>query len=183
MMVLSMMILGPLGLLIVLTSIEGVSLFAGVTTYVAIPIGVVVGPLLAWRSWKAVRAKDYMYVDKEGDTVQKEPGVAALQALLMACVLAAIVTFGVLAAFRFAVKVMPGRPVVFQSHVTGLGSGRGCHIDVHYADIVTSGTARICSELAPGKRWVGEPVTVHESVGAFGTKLERLSFDDTYESR
>jgi hypothetical protein len=182
-MVLSMMILGPLGLLVVLTSIEGVSLFAWVTICVAIPIGVVVGPLLALCSWRAFRAKDYMYVDIEGDTVQKEPGVAAFQALFIACVLAAIFTFGVQALFRFAVKLMPGRPIVFQSHVTGLESGRGCHIDVHYADIVTSGTARICSELAPGKRWVGEPITVHESVGAFGTQLEHLSFDDTYGMR
>jgi hypothetical protein len=179
-MALSMVVLMPLGLLIVLTGIEGVSPFANVTRYVAIPIGVVVGPLLAWRAWKALRAKDYMYVDKDGDTVQREPGVAALQAIFMACVLAVVVSFGVQAVFRFAVKVLPGTPVAFQSHVTSLGSGRSCHIEVEYADTITSGSVRVCSEIAPGKRWVGEPVTVHETVGAFGAKLDRLSFDDAY---
>jgi hypothetical protein len=180
MMLLSMILLVPIGLLVALTGLEGVSVFPGITRYVAIPIGAVAGPLLAWRAWSALRARDYMYVDKDGDAVQKEPGVAALQAILLAGVLAAIVSFGAHAVFRFAAKVAPGKPVAFQTRVTSVWSGRGCRVGIEYADVITSGSVSTCSAFTPGHRWVGEPVTVHESVGTFGAKLDRLSFDDVY---
>jgi len=97
---------------------------------------------------------------------------------MVACVLAVAVAFGMRAVFRCAVKLMPGQAVVAQTHVTRLWSARGCRVGVDYTDPTTSGQVSSCMEFAPGKRWIGEPMTVHESVGLFGAKLIRLSFND-----
>ncbi|MBT2115597.1 hypothetical protein KK141_07695 [Dyella sp. LX-66] len=177
-MVIYMGLVMPLGLIAVLMSQDGVSLFAGATRYVAIPAGGIAGFLVALHLWKSFKAKDFMYVDKDGDTVQREPLAAALLTVFLACFLGGVVAFGVRAVLRCAVKVMPGRPVAFQTHVTSLWSARGCHINVEYADLATAGSVTVCTEWAPGKRWIGEPVTVRESVGLLGAKLDRLKYDD-----
>lgn len=168
----------PLGLVAILGGLEGASLYAPVIKYVVAPASVVLAALLAWLWWRHIRGKGFTYVDKEGDTVQDEPWVAALRCVFLAAIFSVVLWFGLQAVLRCVVKAMPGTPVTFQTHITRLGSGRGCRVSVEYADTITSGTVRICSEIASGRRWIGEPITAHESAGLLGTKLDHLTFDD-----
>lgn len=171
-------LLVPLGLVAILGGLEGASLYEPVITYAVIPTSAVLGMLLAWLWWRHFRAKGFTYVDKDGDTVQDEPWMATLRCVFLAGLFGVVLWFGLQSVLRCLVKAMPGTPVAFQTHITRLGSGRGCRVSVEYSDTITSGTVMICSVGAPGRRWIGEPITAHESVGLLGTKLDHLTFDD-----
>jgi hypothetical protein len=176
--ILSVTLLVPLGLVCLLWGTEGASLYASAIRYVVLPSSIILGSLIAWYWWSRFRAKAFIYKDRYGSTVQDEPLKAALKGIYGAILFSVLLWFGLQPLLRCLVKVLPGSPVAIQTHVVSVGSGKGCRSSVDYADTVTSGTVRTCSDGAPGRRWVGEPVTAHETVGLLGAKLEYLTFDD-----
>lgn len=178
--VLSLTLLVPLGLVCLLWGTEGASLYASVIRYVVSPASITLGSLIAWCWWRRFRAKAFTYRDKYGTTLQDEPWKAAMKGIYAAILFSVLLWFGLQPFLRCLVKVLPGTPIAIQTQVISVGSGRGCRSSVDYADTVTSETVRTCSDVASGRRWVGEPVTAHETVGLLGAKLEYLTFDDAH---
>jgi hypothetical protein len=159
------------------TVIGGTALYASLVHLVIYPLSGLLGVAIAWYWWRGMRSKGYTYRDRNGDVVQGEPYVISCSALVLACVMAMALGWYFQGILRFAIPFLPSTPVVFDTHVTGLASGKWCRVFVLYEETVTSDKMQTCVENVPGKRWIGEPITVYETVGILGTKLERVDME------
>jgi hypothetical protein len=172
-------VIAPLSIVILLGSmVEGTTLYAKFVSWVINPASGLFGILFAWYGWRSLRAKNYMYKDRDGDEVQDEPYVAVFRAVLLAAMMTACFWWGLQSVLHFAIQFMPGDPVNFTTTVSGLGTSRSCRTSIDYTDEVTLSKANVCVAFAPGKRWIGEPVTIYVSAGALGTTLKQVAFDD-----
>lgn len=159
------------------TVMGGTTLYVSLVHFVIYPLSGLLGVAIAWYWWRGMRSEGYMYLDRDGDVVQGEPYVIFCSALVLACVTAMVLGWCFGGVLRFAIPFLPSTPVVFDTHVIGLASGKGCRIFVLYEETVTSEKAQTCVENVPGKRWIGEPITVYETVGILGAKLERVEIE------